>query len=138
MNVFEELENIFEEQGVVQISGGVLKDHTGKRLIPNDDPDAKPEYRTFPIKANTTVEQYCNRLGEMHNVSGKDYALELLAIEKAIASGKATEVVGECRRCWTFMYKNEEHVCDETRVKEQQENQKLWASLQKNHEQEIK
>lgn len=116
MTVFEELEQIIEEQGIVQISGGVFKEHT--------TPTGKVR------KVNTTVEKYCTNLGKLHGVSGEEYCLELLAIEKSIAAGNGRKITGECRRCWTFMLEGEEHVCDVERVKEHEESQRLWEKIQ--------
>jgi len=117
MSVFEELEKCLEDQGIVQISGGVFKDHespTGKKY-----------------KANTTVKQYCNALGEYNDVSGEEYALELLAMQQAIAAGKGQLVVGECRKCWAFILENEEHVCKEDSPETEQERQKADKILTK-------
>lgn len=142
MTAIEELEQYIEKEGITQISGGVFTEQTRKRLIPNEDPDDKElRYEEYQVKANTTVEEYCNSMGSITSatsmgyhkneepVSGEEYALELLAIMKAIAAGKCKTISGECMRCCSFMYEGEEHICDEKRVKEREESQKLWERL---------
>ncbi len=101
MTSVEELEKYVKDNGILGISGGIFKDHVS--------PKGKQ------IKANTTVAEYCNTLAEMYGTDGETYAAEILAIEAA----PTREIVGECSRCWTLIMGDEEHVCDEARVKQQ-------------------
>ena len=91
MSKIKELEDLLEEEGVDQLSGGIFKEckSKGKTIYPN-----------------TTVEEYCAVKGRQFNITAEEYAEDLLNFMKA----PKLEVVGECKRCYNLLIEGDDHV----------------------------
>lgn len=124
MNAIEELEKYIEEEGITQISGGIFKDQTRKRLIGKDEETGELIYESYQVKANTTVAEYCKSMGLITSdmsmgyhgneepISAEEYAKELLGFMTA----PSKNIVGECRKCFKFLVEfeddNHEEFCN--------------------------
>lgn len=91
----ERLEKHIEETGLLGISGAIFVEHTTPKGILR--------------KPNTTVRDYCENSGACHNITGEDYAEELMNMINA----PSVRIVAECDKCFAFLDEDEikTHTC---------------------------
>lgn len=129
MNKITELEKFIEDKGIVQISGGVFKDHKTRGFNPDTN-----QFEDGIRRANCTVESYCTAMGALsginmldlpildpdfdfnsiynsHAISGEEYAAAILSAEKALENGNCKVIIGECPKCCGFIAFEETHKC---------------------------
>jgi len=80
-----------EHDKVIQLSGGVFRDHVR--------PDGTE------IKSNITPENYCIGMANLSGVEAEAYADEILNI----LDGPMQKIVGECPYCYAFLIEGEIH-----------------------------
>ena len=122
MSKIKELEEYIEKEGITQISGGIFKEQTRRRLV--DIVDGDYIYKSYTVQPNTTVAKYCEEMGKITSsmsmgyhgneepISGEEYAKELLGFMSATTKN----IVGECRKCFKFLVEfeddNHEEFCN--------------------------
>ncbi len=91
MTRVEEFCKRMEDDEVIQLSGGVFKDHTRQDGT--------------VIKANITPEDFCTSMGNMNKMTAEEYAdIVLTTLDSPMQ-----RIVGECPQCFAFLIEGEVH-----------------------------
>ena len=129
MSKVAELEKLIEDEGIVQISGGIFKDHNARGYNRKTK-----RFEDGIRRANCTVESYCAAMGAISGlnvlelpildpdfdfksidnpkaISAEEYAASLLRVQGALESGDCKVIHGECPKCSAFIAFGEAHDC---------------------------